>query len=62
MSEQAILMALATDPVAYVVSFRQLSIVIATVISMIWLERHFTWPRMASVGLIFSGILLIGLA
>lgn len=61
-SYSLILMALATDQVAYVVSFRQLSIVIATVISMLWLERQFTWPRMTGVGLMFFGILLIGLA
>ncbi|MCF7853569.1 MAG: DMT family transporter [Candidatus Pacebacteria bacterium] len=59
-SYSLILMALATDPVAYVVSFRQISIVIATLISMLWLERQFTWPRMTGVGLIFSGVLLIG--
>jgi len=60
-SYSLILLALATDPVAYVVSFRQLGIVIATVLSMFWLERDFTWPRAIGVGSVFAGVVLIGL-
>lgn len=61
-SYSLILLALTTDPVAYVVSFRQLSIVLATVYSMFWVEREFTWPRLWGVVLIFAGVVLIGFA
>jgi uncharacterized membrane protein len=57
-----ILLALATDPVAYVVSFRQLSIVLGTLVSMGWIERSFSWPRVVGVGMIFTGVVLVGLA
>lgn len=53
--------ALATDPVAYVTSFRQVSIVIAAVLSMLVLERHFSWPRLVGVLVVFAGVLLVGL-
>ncbi len=62
LSYSLILLAMATDPVAYVVSFRQLSIVFATLASMFWLERNFSWPRLLGVGLIFAGVVLVGLA
>ncbi len=62
LSYTLILMALATDPVAYVVSFRQLSIVLATLVAMWWIERDFTWPRFCGVTAIFIGVVLIGLA
>jgi drug/metabolite transporter (DMT)-like permease len=61
-SYSLILLALATDPVAYVVSFRQLSIVLGALVSMCWLERAFTWPRLVGVGLVFAGAVLVGLA
>jgi drug/metabolite transporter (DMT)-like permease len=57
-----VLLALATDPVAYVVSFRQLSIVLGTLVSMFWIERSFSWPRVVGVGMIFTGVVLVGLA
>jgi uncharacterized membrane protein len=57
-----VLVALVTDPVAYVVSFRQFSIVLATGVSMVWLERAFSWPRVVGVTMVFAGVVLIGLA
>ncbi len=57
-----ILLALTTDPVAYVVSFRQFSIVLTTLASMLWIERRLVWPRLVGAGMIFAGIVLIGFA
>jgi uncharacterized membrane protein len=57
-----IMLALTIDPVAYVVSFRQLSIVITALVSMYALEREIVLPRLAGIGLIFCGVLLVGLA
>ncbi len=61
-SYSLILLAMTTDPVAYVASFRQLSIVLGALASMRWIERTFAWPRLAGVGLIFAGVVLVGLA
>lgn len=61
-SYSLILLALATDPVAYVVSFRQFSIVLGTLVSMFWVERSFSWPRLCGVALVFAGVVLVGLA
>ena len=61
-SYSLILLAMATDPVAYVVSFRQLSIVFGSLASMRWIERSFAWPRLVGVGMIFAGVVLVGLA
>jgi uncharacterized membrane protein len=57
-----IVLALTFEPVAYVVSFRQLSIVMTALISMFFIEREFPLPRLVGVGLIFCGVLLVGLA
>jgi len=61
-SYSLIILALTTDPVAYVVSFRQISILITALVSMFWLERIISLPRIVGVGLIFIGVVLIGLA
>lgn len=61
-SYSLILIALISEPVAYVVSFRQISIVIATIVSLIWLEKVRPLPRMVGIALIFSGVFLIGTA
>lgn len=61
-SYSLILVALISEPVAYVVSFRQISIVIAAVISLIWLEKARPVPRLAGILLIFIGVLLVGIA
>ena len=61
-SYSLIMLAFGTDPVAYVVSFRQLSIVITAVLSMLIIERQFSWPRLIGVLIIFGGILIIGFA
>jgi uncharacterized membrane protein len=57
-----IILALEREPVAYVVSFRQISIVIAAVVSLIWIEKQAHLPRMAGIALIFVGVMLIGVA
>jgi drug/metabolite transporter (DMT)-like permease len=56
-----VMIALATDSVAYVVSFRQISIVIATVASMVFMERFFSWPRFVGSLQIAAGVVLVGL-
>ncbi len=61
-SYSLIILALTTDPVAYVVSFRQISILITALVSMFWLEREVSTPRVVGVGLIFVGVVLVGLA
>ena len=57
-----IMLALATDSVAYVVSFRHLSIVIATVASMAFMEKFFSWPRFVGALQITLGVVLVGLS
>ncbi len=59
-SYSLILIALISDPVAYVVSFRQISIVIAAAVSLIWLEKTRALPRLVGIALIFTGVILIG--
>jgi len=61
-SYSLIVLALTIDPVAYVVSFRQLSIVLTALVSMFLIEREFPLPRLAGVGMVFLGVLLVGLA
>lgn len=61
-SYSLIVMAFATDPAAYVVSLRQLSIVITALVSMFIIEREFSWPRLVGVLVIFTGVLLVGLS
>lgn len=61
-SYSLIVVALTTDPVAYVVSFRQLSILITALLSMIWIERQVPRVRLVAVGVIFVGVVLVGLA
>jgi drug/metabolite transporter (DMT)-like permease len=56
-----VMLALATDSVAYVVAFRQISIVIATIASMVFSEKFFSWPRFVGVLQIFAGVVLVGL-
>ncbi len=61
-SYSLILVAFTHNPVAYVVSFRQLSIVIAAIVSMLVIEREFSWPRLFGVSTIFVGVVLVGLS
>jgi len=49
------------DPISFS-AFRQLSIIITAVISMTYLERDFSWPRLAGVIVIFGGVVMIGFA
>lgn len=60
-SYSLILLALIREPVAYVVSFRQVSIVIAALVSLVWLEKTRPLPRLAGIVLIFTGVLFVGL-
>jgi len=59
-SYSLILVAFTTNPAAYVVSIRQLSIVIGAVVSMFFIEKQFSTPRLIGVLLIFAGIILVG--
>lgn len=61
-SYSLIVLALTTDPVAYVVSFRQISILITALVSMIWIEREISRPRLVGIALIFAGVIMVGLA
>lgn len=61
-SYSLIVIALTSDPVAYVVSFRQMSIVITAVLSMIYIERDFSLPRLVGIVVIFAGVVLVGLS
>jgi drug/metabolite transporter (DMT)-like permease len=61
-SYSLIIMALTANPVAYVMSLRQVSILLTTLISMYWLEKNFSVPRLAGVLIIFTGVVLVGLA
>ena len=61
-SYSLMILALTTDPVAYVVSFRQLSILITAVASMVWIERQVPPTRLVAVGVIFVGVVMVGLA
>jgi uncharacterized membrane protein len=61
-SYSLIVLALTSDPVAYVVSFRQISILMTVLVSMLWIERQTSKPRLIGVGLIFVGVVLVGLA
>lgn len=61
-SYSLVLAALALDSAAYVMSFRLVSIVITSVVSMIWIERHFSRPRLLGALLIFTGVVLVGQA
>jgi uncharacterized membrane protein len=61
-SHSLIIMALTSDPVSYMVSFRQISILITALISMFWIEREVSSPRLVGVATIFVGVVLVGLA
>lgn len=56
-----IMLALRDNPVAYVVSFRQLSVVIGALASMLWLEKEFLPVRMLAVLLVFAGAVMVGI-
>lgn len=61
-SYSLIIFAMVTDPVVYVVSFRKLSLVIGALISMFWVERDFSWPRLVGAVMVFIGVVLVGIA
>jgi len=61
-SYSLIVMALTTDPVAYVVSFRQISILFTAGVSMIWIERQVHLTRTVAIAVIFAGVVMVGLA
>lgn len=54
-----ILLAFVDNKAAYVVSFRQLSIVLTAVLSMIFIEKKFSKMRFVGVCVIFSGVVLV---
>ncbi len=43
-------------------SFRQSSLLITALVSMIWIERQVPRVRLAAIGVIFVGVVLVGLA
>jgi uncharacterized membrane protein len=56
-----VMLAMRIEPVAYVVSLRQVSIVIAAAASMVWVEKVFSWPRFLGSVLIFLGACAVSL-
>jgi uncharacterized membrane protein len=61
-SYSLIMLAFTTDMAAHVVSLRQLSIVIGAVISMKFIEKSFSIPRIIGVITIFIGTVIVSLA
>ncbi len=56
-----VMVAFSSDPVAYVVAFRQISIVLTTAASMLFIEKQFSWPRMVGAAVIMVGVVLVAL-
>ncbi|MBL8028880.1 MAG: EamA family transporter [Fibrobacteres bacterium] len=54
-----VMLAMRIDSVAYVVSLRQISIVIAAIVSMVWLEKKFSLPRFIGSATVFAGACII---
>ncbi len=61
-SYSLVLTALTMDSAAYVMSFRQVSIILTSLASMLWFEKRISRPRLVGVSLIFAGVVLIGQA
>jgi len=57
-----VMVTLARDPVSYSLALRQFSILIAAVVSMFWLEKEFSWPRLTGVLTIVAGVVLVSLS
>lgn len=57
-----VMVTLARDPVSYSLALRQFSILIAAVVSMFWLEKDFSWPRLTGVLAIVAGVVLVSLS
>ena len=57
-----IMMAFVGNQTSYVVSLRQFSIVITAVLSMWFIEKDFSVPRLVGVVIIFGGVILIGIS
>jgi len=60
-SYSLIILAFETDHVAYVVSFRQISIVVGAIVAMVRVEKHMPLPRLLGVLLIFAGVVMVGI-
>jgi drug/metabolite transporter (DMT)-like permease len=54
-----ILIAFVDNNTAYVVSFRQLSIVLTAIFSMIFIEKRFSKIRLAGVIVVFAGVIIV---
>ena len=54
-----ILIAFVDNNTAYVVSFRQLSIVLTAILSMIFIEKRFSKIRLAGVIAVFAGVIIV---
>jgi len=57
-----IVLALVREPLSYVVAFRQISILITSVVSMICIEKHAPRTRLAGLCAVFVGVVLVGVA
>ena len=54
-----ILVAFMENKTAYVVSFRQLSIVLTAILSMLFIEKRFSKMRLGGAVIIFTGVVLV---
>lgn len=57
-----IVLALIREPLSYVVAFRQISILITAVVSMLWIEKHAPRTRLVGLSAVFAGVVLVALA
>ena len=56
-----VMLAMRIESVAYVVSLRQISIVMAAAASMLWIEKAFSLPRFLGSVIIFAGACMVSL-
>ena len=54
--------AMQTTPVTYVASVREISIVFATLIGIVWLKEQVSLVKWISIGLILAGVVIIKLS
>ncbi|MED4784398.1 DMT family transporter [Brevibacillus choshinensis] len=54
--------AMQTTPVTYVASVREISIVFATIIGVVWLKEQVSIVKWVSIGLILAGVVIIKLS
>ncbi len=57
-----IVLALMNEPLSYVVAFRQVSILMTSIVSIIWIEKHAPRTRLVGLCAVFAGVVLVALA